>query len=59
MYLFPPRVHSCVDHLTINQKRNETIEGMVAAHRENETRMARFKLGELGQVGFVERRARD
>lgn len=34
------------------QTRNETIEGMVAAQRENETRMARFKRGELEQVSL-------
>eukprot|EP00752_Nemacystus_decipiens_P007751 g6928.t2 len=35
--------------------RNETIEGMVAAQRENETRIARLKLGELGQLSEYER----
>ncbi|CBJ29444.1 conserved unknown protein [Ectocarpus siliculosus] len=35
--------------------RNETIEGMVAAQRENETRMARLKLEELGQLSEYER----
>lgn len=32
------------------QKRNETIENMVAAQRENETRLARLKHEELSQV---------
>lgn len=32
------------------QKRNATIEHMVAAQRENETRLARLKQEELSQV---------
>eukprot|EP00903_Cladosiphon_okamuranus_P015669 g14470.t1 len=36
-------------------KRNETIESMVAAQRENETRMARLKRGELGHLSEYER----
>lgn len=48
-----PSMPACV-HLLLsdNQTRNETIEGMVAAHREHESRMAKLKLGELGQVRF-------
>lgn len=46
------RIHGQLTMMT--KKRNETIEGMVAAHRENETRMARLKLGEFGQVRPVE-----
>ncbi|CAM9908395.1 unnamed protein product [Scytosiphon promiscuus] len=35
--------------------RNETIESMVAAQRENETRIARLKMEELGQLSEFER----
>lgn len=36
------------------QKRNETIESMMAAQRDNETRMARQKLEEVEQVRWYD-----